>query len=406
MSTINGKNFGGKNMSKRGFLLLAGLSAMISGTNAQAESISTTIHHHYQAPRALGMGDAFVAVANDYSAIFYNPAGLARREDGQINLSLSAAGTPKAMDFYNEFSDIDKSNQTEQQKTQAYLELIEKNYGEVYSLRLSPMEGFWVRPNWGIALIPADISIEMAMHQLVGPAVNTTVYADTTLGLAYADDMKGVENGRLSWGVTGKFVNRGFYSKPISATDFAEGSEILKKEDMLEGYTIDADIGLLWTPELPDQGFWSVLRLARPTFGMVVRNIAETGFGSSLKLLNKEATNGTPEKLYRVVDLGTRWEYPSAWIFGGRGVLDVRDLGHPDFNWRKGVHIGFEFDWTVTSWWKGHYRVGLKESFWTAGLSAELGIFNLDLVSYANDVGTKNTPIESRVYATRLNLDF
>jgi hypothetical protein len=45
------------------------------------------------------MGDAFVAVANDYTALFYNPAGLARREDGQINLSLSLAGTPAAKDY-------------------------------------------------------------------------------------------------------------------------------------------------------------------------------------------------------------------------------------------------------------------------------------------------------------------
>ncbi|MFV8257654.1 hypothetical protein ACNQKP_07605 [Bdellovibrio bacteriovorus] len=393
-------------MFNRGFLFLAVLSAMITTVSAQAESVSTTIHHHYQAPRALGMGDAFVAVANDYSAMFYNPAGLARREDGQINLSLTAGGTPGAMDFYNEFSDIDKSSQTDQQKQQAYLELIEKNYGEVYSMRIAPMEGFWVRPNWGIALIPADVSVEMAMHQQVGPTVNTTVYADTTLALSYADDVKGIDHGRLSWGVTGKFVNRGFYSRPISSTDFANGDEIIKKEDMLEGYTIDADIGFLWTPELPDSGLWSVLRLASPTVGLVVRNVAETGFGSSLKLLNKEGQNGAPEKLHRVVDIGTRWEYPSMWIFGGRGVLDVRDLGHPDFNWRKGVHLGFEFDWTVSTWWKGHYRVGLKESFWTAGISAELGIFNLDFASYADDVGTRNTPVESRVYMTRLNLDF
>ncbi|KHD89247.1 MAG: hypothetical protein OM95_05405 [Bdellovibrio sp. ArHS] len=393
-------------MSNRGFLFLSGLFALLTGPVVQAESISTTIHHHYQAPRALGMGDAFVAVANDYSAIFYNPAGLARRDDGQVNLSLSAAGTPGAMDFYDEYSQIESSNQSETDKQTAYLQLIQKHYGDVYSLRLAPLEGVWVRPNWGMALIPMDVSVEMAMHQQVGPTLNATVYADTTLGLAYADDLHWFDFGRFSWGVTGKFVNRGFFSKPISATDLAASSEIVAKEDLLEGYTVDADLGVLWTPELPDSGLWSLLRLAHPTFGAVVRNVAETGFGQSMQLVNKEKQNGTPEKLYRVFDLGSRWEYPSMWIFGGRGVLDVRDLGHPDFTWRKGIHLGFEFDWTVTSWWKGQYRVGMSQGFWTAGLSAELGIFNLDVVSYADDVGTRNTPIESRVYATRLNLDF
>ncbi|MGZ3794140.1 MAG: hypothetical protein ACXVCP_17435 [Bdellovibrio sp.] len=387
--------------------LLAGLMIFAGGPMAYAESVSTTIHHQYQAPRALGMGDAFVAVANDYTAIFYNPAGLARREDGQLNFSMSYAATSGILTFYNEYNDINGSKtMTETQKQTEYLKLIERHYGDVYSIRLSPLESAWVRPKWGVALIPADVSIEMAMHKGFGPVMNTTVYADTTLALAYGDDLHWFDYGRFSWGFTGKFINRGFFSKSLSAIDLASSTDIVKKEDLLEGYTVDGDLGFLWTPELPDSGLWSVLRLARPSFGAVVRNVAESGFGSSLKLINKDKQNGTPEKLYRVLDVGTRWEYPSMWIFGGRGVLDVRDIGHPDFNWRKGLHAGFEFDWTVTSWWKGQYRVGISQGFWTAGISAELGIFNLDLVSYADDVGTKNLPIESRVYATRLNLDF
>lgn len=392
--------------SMKSSVFFAGLMTLLSGPMAYSESVSTTIHHQYQAPRALGMGDAFVAVANDYSSIFYNPAGLARREDGQINLSLSVGATSGAKTFYDEYQEIEKSTQTEIQKQTAYLNLIQKHYGDVYSLRLAPTDAVWVRPKWGVALIPMDLSVEMAMHQGVGPVINTTVYADTTLGLAYGDDLHWFDYGRFSWGLTGKFVNRGFFSKRISAIDLAQSTEIVKKEELLEGYTVDADLGFLWTPELPDSGLWSALKLARPTFGAVVRNVAETGFNSSLKLVNKTEQTDKPEKLYRVFDIGSRWEYPSMWIFGGRGVLDVRDLGHPDFSWRKGVHVGFEFDWTVTSWWKGQYRVGLNQGFWTAGLSAELGIFNIDLVSYADDVGTKNTPVESRVYATRLNLDF
>lgn len=396
-------------MAIRKSLLLSGVLTLLAGPQVQAaESVSTTIHHHYQAPRALGMGDAFVAVANDYTGLFYNPAGLARREDGQFNASLGLGAGTGITDFFKEFGDIEKSTQTEAEKQVAYLELIQKHYGDVFSARINAMEGIWVRPQWGIGLVPMDLSVELSMHQLVGPSINATVYADTTLGIGYADDVPSFKNGRFSWGITGKFVNRGFFSKSVSTIDLASSSEIVKKSDLTEGYTIDADVGALWTPELPDEGFWSVMRLARPTFGAVVRNVAEVGFGQNLKLLNKEAQSGagTPEKLYRVVDLGSRWEYPELWIFGGRGVLDIRDLNHPAFSWRKGLHLGFEFDWTVASWWKGQYRVGLSQGFWTAGLSAELGIFNLDLVSYADDVGSKSTPIESRSYALKMNMDF
>lgn len=398
-------------MFKRGSLLLsATLCSFLFMNSARAdESISTTIHHQYQSPRALGMGDAFVAVADDYTAIFYNPAGLARRENGQVNLSMSFAGTPGAKDFYDEYKEIeDNAALDDTAKQQAYIDLITRHFGDVYSFRVTPMEGVWVRPKWGVALIPMDLTVELQMHRSVPAAIDTKVYADTTLALSYGDDFNWFSNGRFSMGITAKFINRGFLSKKLQAIDLANSDQIVRKEDLAEGYTIDGDIGMLWTPEIPGTGFWSWMQLVRPTFGAVVRNVAETGFNNSLKLVNKEQTteNLHPEKNYRVYDLGTRWEYPRAWIFGGRGVLDIRDLGHPDFNWRRGIHAGLEFDWFVYNWWKGHYRVGMSQGYWTAGLSAELGIFNLDVVSYADDVGSRNTAVESRVYATRLNLDF
>ena len=86
--------------------------------------------------------------------------------------------------------------------------------------------------------------------------------------------------------------------------------------------------------------------------------------------------------------------------------MDVRDIGHPLFSLKKGLHVGFEFDWTVASWWKGHYNVGLSQGFWTAGLGAEFAWFNLNVVSYAEDVGPYNFPKESRIYMARFNLDF
>jgi hypothetical protein len=378
-----------------------------SAITAQAQDgVSFTIHHLYQSPRALGMGDAFTAVANDYSALFYNPAGLARRDEGQVNLSINAGASPGIKTFVDEIDAIQNDPALDEPaKSTALYELIQSHYGDTYGLRLAPLEGMWVRPKWGIGFVPADISVEITPHRHVGPSIDTTIYADSYLVFGYGDDIKSVDYGRLSWGVSGKFVNRGWASLAIEATELAANSQVISEDDLLEGYTVDADVGFLWTPDLPSEGFWSWLTLTRPTVGLVVHNIAETGFGQTMNLINKEKTEA-PEKLYRVVDVGTRWEYPSMWVFGGRGTLDVRDIGHPNFNWRRGLHLGLEYDWSMYTWWKGHYRVGLNQGFWTAGLSAELGIFNLDFVSYAEDVGTYSTPVESRQYAVKLNLDF
>lgn len=372
-----------------------------------AASVSNRIHHQYQSPRALGMGDAFVAVANDYSALYYNPAGLGRlnEEDDEVNLSLDFALSTSVLGFAKDVQNAANVQGTDSQKQRAIADVAQSVYGKYFGARFSGPSGVWVRRGFGFGLIPLDFSVEFSVHNGVGPVINTTAYADTSVAIGYGAPVKSWDYGRLDWGITGKFVNRGFFSKSITILELAADSKLVKTSDLQEGYTVDADLGLLWTPYIPSEGFWSIFELARPSFGLVVRNAGETGFGQSFKIYNKEKTEA-PEKLYRVLDVGTRWEYPNLWIFGGRGVLDVRDIGHPYFSFRKGLHVGFEFDWSVASWWKGQYRFGMSQGYWTAGLSALFAVFNLDLVSYAEDVGTFNTPKENRLYMAKLNLNF
>jgi hypothetical protein len=392
----------------RGMLLLMVVTVLMAGPFSFADDsggLSFRIHHQYQAARALGMGDAFVAVANDYSAVLYNPAGLARRTDGQVNLSFDVGATSKFLELSKQITTAQNTPGTEAEKQQAIMAVINATAGNTYGLRVTGPNGIWARPNWGIAFIPADVTVQMDIHNQVGPSINTTVYADSTLAYAYARDFDWIPDSRFSMGITGKFVNRGYFSKPVTAMEAAVDPNLVKSTDLQEGYTVDADIGALWTPNIPSEGWLSLLSLTKPTFGAVVRNVGEIGFGQSLKLINKEKTLA-PEKLYRVLDLGSRWEYPALWIFGGRGTLDIRDIGHPLFSLKKGLHAGLEFDWTVFSWWKGHYNVGVNEGYLTAGIGAELAWFNLDLVTYSEDVGPYDSPQESRSYMARLNLDF
>jgi hypothetical protein len=344
-----GRNLEENMILRREKLLSLSLVALFcASTSAAADGVSFRIHHQYESLRALSMGDAYVALANDYSAMFYNPAALARRTDGELNMSFDVGASPKFQDISKQIDTAQHTTGTESQKQQAIIDVINANAGNTYALRVQGPNAIWVRPNWGIAFIPADVSVQMDLHNQVGPSINTTVYADSTLAYSYARDYDWIPDSRFSLGFTGKFVNRGYFSKPITAIEAAVDPNLVKQEDLLEGYTVDADLGMLWTPNIPASGWLSWLSIAKPTFGVVVRNVAESGFGQSLKLLNKNKTDA-PEKLFRVVDVGSRWEYPSMWIFGGRGTLDVRDIGHPLFSLKKGVHAGLEFDWTVTN---------------------------------------------------------
>lgn len=368
------------------------------------EGLNFKIHHHYVTPRALGMGDAFIAATDDYSALFYNPAALARRKNGEVNLSLGAGASPALQDLFKDVQDASKLQGTESEKVTAISNVLDKAYGKTYNLRAQLLEGIWVRPGWGFGVLPMDLSLDFSVNRQLGPALNAYVIGDTTVAYGWATDVNWIPKTRTSVGVTGKFVHRVAFDQSISAFDLAQDSKIISNDDLYEGNTVDADIGFLITPEIPEEGFFSLLKWTQPSFAMVVRNVAEVGFQKS-KMINKEVTE-KPEKMHRVIDVGSKWEYPNFWIFGGRGTLDVRDIMHPNFNIRKGLHLGFEFDWTVTSWWKGHYRVGLNQMYLSGGVSAMLGWFNLDLVTYAEDVGTYSKPKENRIYMAKLNMNF
>jgi len=379
-------------MSKWLFLIILTIPRLLYAV----DSVSFTIHHLYQSPRALGMGDAFVAIANDTSGFYYNPAGLAHREASDWNFGVITAGTsPDTLDFYNDLKGIQKSDMTETEKQDALIDLLQENYGESYMIKLSLLELIWARPHWGFGFLPANISIEATLHEQIGPAINTTLFADTSLTLGYGNHFD-TPNGNLAWGVSGKFVNRGYFSQVVSATELADNSDPVAREDISEGYTVDADAGVLWRPDFLSESM---------SFAVVARNLFNLGFENSLGLLNKDSPSN-PEPLYRVYDIGSAWEFPESSPLAGRVALDLRDIDHPNFNWKKGSHFGVEVDWLPTTWFKNHFRLGLSQTYWTAGYTVELANAVLDFVSYAENVGTYNIAQESRTYLFKLNVNF
>lgn len=364
------------------------------------------IHRGYQAPRALGMGDAFVAVSNDYSAVFYNPAGLSRIKYTQVNLSLDSTVTTGFSSFYNDLGNIESILDPASQSA-AYADLLQKNYGNVYGTRFGLLHGAIASEGWGFAVLPGDVTLEFAVQNQAFPALATRFIADSTIAYGYgARVMSDSLGGKLDWGVTGKFVNRNYINMDLNVLDLMSDAEILSDERMTDGYTVAADIGFLYSPFLGDGWFSQLLYLARPTFGLVFRNIIGGEFSNSFGRTVNAVGGARPEPLQRVIDIGTRWEYPEFWIFSGRGVMDFRDIGHSQYSFKKGLHLGFEFDWRVASWWNGQYRIGLNQGYLTAGVSALMGIWRLDLVTFGEEVGTTLYPKESRSFMARFNLDF
>lgn len=368
-----------------------------------AEGFDFTIHQHYLHTRALGMGNAFVAVADDHAAMFYNPAGLARLQDWQMNFELRGMIDKDILGLADDIDGASKGNNNLAEINR----ILSENYGKHFSSRVPTLGWHWVWPRWGVAVIPVDLNLDMEIHQTAGPAAQVIATQDSTIALSYARSPKWFRHHKVSWGVTTKAIYRAYFNRSLNAIDFPFEPDFVKLEDAAEGFTVDADLGMLFTPDTKSGGFWgwSPFRVLRPTFGLTVRNIADYGFTSDFNLYTK---NGSPKppRLERRLDLGSMWELPDWWIFKSRFAFDVRDIGHSQWTVRKGLHAGVEFNWKLFGWWQGGWRAGLNQGYLTAGFTGKLGVFQLDLATYGEEVGSSETKKESRRYMVKASLDF
>jgi hypothetical protein len=137
---------------------------------------------------------------------------------------------------------------------------------------------------------------------------------------------------------------------------------------------------------------------------MNIRNVLDYGFKFKGNFINEDSQD--PSKLQRRIDLGVKYDLPNWWVFDPHFSLDVRDIGHENWSILKGLHAGAELYWTVFSWWKGSWSVGINQGYWTAGFGARFAWFQLDLASWGEEVGTSSDPKENRRYIVEMSLDF
>lgn len=439
-----------------------------------AESLTTKVSGQYSSIRALGMGNAFTAVADDYTLIFYNPAGFAKKKSNEIQVTLAGAGvSPKTLTFADDIKKASSTVGTEQDKANAVSAVIEQYYGKSLGGKVQALEMFWIRKNWGVALVPLDLTIDMSMNRQLGPAIDLNAKADTILAYGYGTEL----NKFWSAGASAKVTHRVAFEQSVAALELASDPTILNPKRAKEGNNIDFDIGALWTPnwfnkaeastkddkrtpqaetpseenpaakmadqaaetpplELKPEPTADVKPEAAPevkpeakpttkkkkavvakieetpevkekfplTFGIVMKNVLGGSFSKSA-LVNKDATE-VPKNIPRVIDVGVQY---SAATFGDleiRTMLDGKNILHPNANLTNTLHAGVEFDYSPSGWFKSQLRAGMNQMYYTAGATLLLGVINIDVATYGEEVGTTSTKIENRVYAFKLGMNF
>jgi hypothetical protein len=349
---------------------------------------SSLIHQPRISARIMGMGGAYTAVADDYQTLYYNPAGLARREDSQFVAELHVGASPNILSFSSSPIAI-------QNTLQSYA-------GSHFSSRVG-LGATWVRPVWGVGIEPLDLTIEADVHGTSGLTVGVQAYQDTVVQYGYSWNLN--DKKTFNVGIAPKAVYRAYYENDLDMFQLAEKTDLFRASDAQEGLAIDGDIGVLYTLGIPEDGWFKWLKYAKPTFGFAVRNVVDGGFKSNFHWYHKDSSPNL-SKLERRFDVGSKFELPEFWVFKPRFMIDARDMGTRYASFKKCFHVGTELLWKAFGWLNGGYRVGVSQGYVTGGLSAELGIFLLDVATYSEEVGTSEAPRENRRYIVQMSLDF
>ena len=371
------------------------LCVVFLANSLHAQDIHFGIHKHYSSPRALGMGGAFTSVVDDHTAIFYNPAALSKIKEGELKFGIQGAVSKGLLDFIDDLGKATDIPDVGSDREEAVIDVLSKYEGKHLSSRFPTLSTIWARPNWGFAFIPVDLSLDLGLHQSLGPEVSLEVYQDSTFAYGRAWRLKKAKG--LTLGATAKAIYRGYIGRDLLAVDLVDG-DIIDDEDFKEGFTIDFDVGLLYEPH------WWTYDKAVPTFSFVIRNLLNYGFRENFNIFNDNSIE--PPKAQRTIDVGSAWQLPQFWVFDPKVSLEIHNIMHDYFSLRKGFHLGAELGWTAFDWLKGAYRLGLHQGYYTAGISGQLKWFKLEAATWGEEVGTSKTKLEDRRYMVQLSLNF
>lgn len=335
--------------------------------------------------RPLGMGNAFVAVADDFNAIFYNPAGLTRMPSwGGDFFNPALSVSEDATNFISEALD------TKTDTASAVLDLVEANTGKDLfgSLQWTP---HLVTRSFGFGL-GAYAEANAAWHRQISVDFRTVV--DIVAPVSYAHNFL---DDRLSLGLTLKAraklgIDNEFNLDDIQSLSNDENNDSPKLDDYLfAGQGFGGDIGILFTPDDP----------LKTTFGLVVTDVG----GTQLKQLPDAGDlASSPGVVLPSVSVGVSLVPFQAGGWKLTTSADMQSINQ-DFSSSKKLALGAEFGYNKLL----RLQAGLYQGYLTGGLHTDLSLwgkslFSLSLITYAIEQGAYAGSDQSRRYAAQIKI--
>jgi hypothetical protein len=328
----------------------------------------------YKGMRPMGMGGAFVAVSDDANALFYNPAGLARADRARLSvLPLEVEVGDNTLDMYEDSTDVDFDDPSET------AEFLRSHVGDRAHLGVN-MFPYFSMPRFAFGIF-GTARADFEAQDMAYPKLYTNVVSDAGAGIGYARPFL---DDSLSLGASLKFDHRESLSKvytvmDITTDDFGDTIE----DDLEKGSGVLLDLGAIYS--LKKFGFDDV------RVGACANNL----IGGSL---------GDASDLDPHVDLGVAVE-KNLWITKATFALDYVDVFSQlsgDNDLAKRIRMGVECRFPVLL----TLRVGLYQGYFTGGVNMDAKFFQLDALTYSEEIGAYAGQRADRRYSVRILLGF
>lgn len=338
----------------------------------------------YNGVRALGMGGATIAAANDETALITNPAALGKLRDYYLTV------VDPEIDISEDSQsvvDADLFAFTDPQET-------------LDNVGAKPHRRFYQRAQVFPSLVLRNFGIGFLGKHEMSAAVNPTT---NNVDMTYINDYAAILGfnfrffgGIIKFGGSGRLINRTTLIRdniPNTETNLTIDSQ------GKEGVGLAGDAALMIAAPVT----WL------PTLAVVYRDVGHTRY--DLGGGQMHSTSDSPDSTQPTLDVGF-----SLFPILGKGTrmtfaAEVRDVmkeiddgqnGRSEDDIQRRLHAGLEFNFGDALF----LRAGMNQQYWTAGLEIALYNYQLQFASYGEEVGTAADTKEDRRYVGKFSWRF
>jgi hypothetical protein len=323
--------------------------------------------------RPLAMGNAFVSVADDHNALFYNPAGLARIDSWSLELINPrlgvSANTIATINDVKKLTGGGASGSSGSNSTQAALSTFKSLQGkpQYFTIGWTP---HFVMQNFGLG-IGVDLGGSMVIHHQISADIDMGVDVIAPVGFAgsFLED-------RLKVGAAVKLVARTGVEREFSLADISafsasedntDSNDKKLKDYVQSGRGVGSDFGILFTP----------VKTMEPTLGI---SLIDAG-GTPLKASSDEFGKPTPRQ--PTLNTGVSFKPYTSGSMYLLTAAEVHAANQP-IHFSKKFNLGSEFGMGKVF----KVQMGLHQGEISGGFQLDAWLLVLRFATYAEQLGS------------------